>query len=88
MDMPPSPEHFTSIAQAFETHSDDGTHYATAEQWLDALTEYVKILNDDIGWPADESIAFVMGKYGAPITDAGQINVTAFIQMHLEGLSG
>jgi len=86
-DLPPSPEQLALIAQAFELHSDDGTHYATAGQWLDALTEYVSILNSAIGWSMDESVAFVMGKYGAPITQAGQISVVAFVQMHLEGSS-
>ena len=85
--MPPSPEQFASISQAFAQHTNDGTHYAAAGQWLDALTEYVTILNTDIGWSADESIAFVMGKYGTAITDAGDVSVTAFIQMHLEGIS-
>ena len=87
-DIPPSPEQFSSIAQAFALHENDGTHYATAIQWLDALTEYVAVLNTDIGWPADESIAFVMGKYGAPVAETGQVSAIAFIQMHLENSSG
>ena len=87
-DVPPSPEQFSSIAEAFALHENDGTHYATAMQWLDALTEYMIVLNTDIGWPADESIAFVMGKYGAPVTEAGQVSAIAFIQMHLENSSG
>jgi VCBS repeat-containing protein len=88
VDSPPSPEQFASIAQAFSTHENDGTHYATAIEWLDALTEYVAVLNRDIGWPADESIAFVMGKYGAPVTETGQVSAIAFIQMYLENSSG
>ena len=54
---------------------------------MDALTEYVTILNTDIGWSEDKSIEFVMGKYGTTITEAGEVRVIAFIQMHLEGLS-
>ncbi|MFC1739744.1 hypothetical protein ACFL1G_11970, partial [Planctomycetota bacterium] len=86
--IPPSEEQFASIGQAFAEHINDGTHYASAGEWLDALTEYVIILNTEIGWPLDESVAFVMGKYGTGITEAGDVGVTAFIQMHLEGLSG
>ena len=88
LDAPPSPEQFASIAQAFSVHENDGTHYATAIQWLDALTEYVAVLNRDIGWPADKSIAFVMGKYGASVTESGQVSAIAFIQMYLENSSG
>jgi filamentous hemagglutinin family protein len=85
---PPSDEQMDSIAEVFAQHSNDGTHYAAAGQWLDALSEYVAILNSEIGWPADESIAFVMGKYGTAITEAGEVSVAAFVQIHLEGLGG
>jgi hypothetical protein len=84
-DAPPSPEQFASIAQAFEAHVNDGTHYATAKEWLNTLTEYVTILNTEIGWQPEESIAFVMGKYGTAITESGDIGVMAFVQMQLEG---
>jgi VCBS repeat-containing protein len=86
--VPPSPEQFASIAQAFEQHTDDGTHYATAGQWLDALAKYTLILNSEVGWQLDESVEFVMGKYSTPITEAGNISVIAFIQLYLEGVSG
>ena len=87
-DAPPNNEQMASIAGALSSHQNDGTHYASAGQWLDALVEYVGILQRDIGWSADESVAFVMGKYGSPITEAGDINVTAYVQMRLEGVSG
>jgi hypothetical protein len=87
-DAPPTSEQMASIAGAFASHRNDGTHYAAAGQWLDALVEYTGILNSDIGWPMDKSIAFVMGKYGTALTEASDINVTAFIQMRLEGISG
>jgi hypothetical protein len=86
--MPPSDEQSAIIGQAFSEHVNDGTHYAAAGQWLDALSEYVGVLNTEIGWSADESVAFVMGKYGTGITEGGDVSVTAFIQMHLEGLGG
>ncbi len=85
--VPPSPEQFASISQAL-AGGGEGTHYATAGQWLDAFTEYVAILVGDIGWPADKSVAFAMGKYGPAVTEVGTISVTAFIQLYLEGLTG
>ncbi len=87
-DAPPTDEQMASIAGVFASHINDGTHYAAAGQWLDALVEYAGILNSDIGWSTDESVAFVMGKYGTAVTEAGDINVTAYIQMRLEGTSG
>ena len=73
---------------ALSTHSNDGTHYATAGEWLDALTQYVGILTTQIGWSADESVAFIMGKYASDITETGDLTTTAFIQMHLEAAGG
>jgi hypothetical protein len=84
--VPPSEEQMASIAETFAQHSNDGTHYASAGQWLDALAEYVGILNTEIGWQVDESVAFVMGKYCAGITEAGDVSTTAYVQMYLEGL--
>jgi hypothetical protein len=86
--LPPTPEQFASIGQAFSQHVNDGTHYASAKQWLDALGEYTMLLISEIGWSSEDSIAFVMGKYGPTVTEAGNISVIAFIQMHLEGTMG
>jgi len=87
-DVPPSPEQFASIGQAFAIHVNDGTHYATAKQWLDALAEYTMLLISEIGWSPDDSVAFVMSKYGPTVTEASDVGVVAFIQMHLEDLIG
>jgi len=87
-DVPPSPEQFASIGQAFAIHVNDGTHYATAKQWLDALAEYTMLLISEIGWSTDDSVAFVMSKYGPTVTEASDVCVVAFIQMHLEDLIG
>jgi hypothetical protein len=86
--VPPSPEQFASISQVFTLHVNDGTHYATAKQWLDALGEYTILLISEIGWSSDDSVAFVMGKYGPTDTETGNISVIAFIQMHLEDFAG
>ncbi|MBC8470902.1 MAG: filamentous hemagglutinin N-terminal domain-containing protein [Planctomycetes bacterium] len=86
--VPPSPEQFASIGQAFTLHVNDGTHYAAASQWLAALGEYTMLLISEIGWSSDDSIAFVMGKYGPAVTEDGGISVIAFIQMHLEDIIG
>ena len=87
-EIPPSSEQFASIGQVLALHSADGTHYAVARQWLDALTEYVSILVDNIGWTPDESVEFVMGKYGPAATEPGDVSITAFIQMYLENNAG
>ena len=39
-----------------------------AGQWINALTEYTAILNNEIGLPADDSVARVMVRYGDKLT--------------------
>ena len=87
-DLPPSPEQFASIGQSFTLHVNDGTHYATAKQWLDGLVEYTMLLISEIGWSSEDSIAFVMSKYGPTVTEGGNISTIAFIQIYLEGSAG
>ncbi|HUU19843.1 MAG TPA: hypothetical protein VMW72_22015, partial [Sedimentisphaerales bacterium] len=87
-DVPPSPEQFASIGQAFAIHVNDGTHYSTAKEWLDALAEYTMLLISEIGWSSDDSVAFVMSKYGPTVTETSDVGIVAFIQMHLEDISG
>jgi hypothetical protein len=86
--VPPSEEQISLIATALGEHTNDGTHYAAAGQWLDGLSEYVVLLNTEIGWPKNECVAFVMGKYCTAVTESGDVRVVAFIQMHLEGFGG
>jgi hypothetical protein len=67
---PVSEEQMALIAAAFADHTGDGTYYATAGQWLDALVKYVSILTNEMGFSAEDATAFVMDKYGAAINDS------------------
>jgi hypothetical protein len=85
-EVPISDEQMAMIAAALASHNDDGTLYAEASRWLDALAEYIGILNNEMGWPISNSIAFVLDKYGSPITQIGDVNLIAYIQARLTGL--
>ena len=67
---PVSEEQMALIAAAFADHTGDGTYYAAAGQWLDALVKYVSILTNEMGFSAEDAAAFVMDKYGAAINDS------------------
>jgi filamentous hemagglutinin family protein len=84
---PPSEEQMALIAAAFAEHTDDGTPYAAAGQWMDALAEYGSILTSEVGYSAEDSVA-VVDKYLAPITEAGNPALTAFVQASLAGAIG
>ncbi|MHC4214981.1 MAG: Ig-like domain-containing protein, partial [Planctomycetota bacterium] len=86
--VPPSEEQISLIATALSEHTNDGTHYAAAGEWLDSLSEYAILLNKEIGWPQNECVEFVMGKYCTAVTESGDIRMAAFIQMHLEAFGG
>ncbi len=84
---PPSEEQMALIAAAFAQHVDDGTHYAAAGQWMDALADYVSILSSEIGYPGEDLVAAVE-KYFTPITEAGNASLTAFVEATLAGAIG
>lgn len=86
---PPSEEQMAVIATALAQHRDDDeTYYAAAGQWLDALVEYIGILDAEMGWSVDEAVALVADKYVAPVTEDTDINLIAFVNMLLEATDG
>jgi len=86
LDVPISEEQIAMIAAALASHTDEGTHYAAAGRWLDALAEYVSILKDEMGWSADDSVTLVMDKYGAPIKESDDASLIAYVEARLAAL--
>lgn len=83
---PPSPEQLAAINQAIAMHVKDGTAYAAAGQWVDALAAYVGILRSEIGLSQADALAVAMGKYGSP--EKANEAVKAFIALRLAELAG
>ncbi|HEW79365.1 MAG TPA: hypothetical protein ENH34_05315 [Phycisphaerales bacterium] len=85
---PPSEEQMALIGQALARYRDisDGTHYAAAGQWLDALVEYVGILTTEIGLPEDEAVTLVANKYVVPAIEDGDASLIMFVQVRLAAL--
>jgi hypothetical protein len=81
---PVSEEQMTLIAAALADHKGDGTYYAMAGEWLNALVKYVDILINDLGFSAEDATALVMDKYGASIKDSDDAGIlVAYIDAHL-----
>ena len=80
-DAPFTPEMAASIATAFADNfnNPDMPQYATAMDYIDAFVQYVSILDTELGAPVGDSVAFVMGKYGAPITGSDNPNIGAYV---------
>jgi len=86
-DAPFTPEMATSIAMAFEGAA-EGTQYASAMEYIDAFVQYVAVLDIELGSPVDDSLAFVIEKYGAGITESDNANMAAFVATRLEAIGG
>ena len=82
-----SPEMATSIAMAFEGAA-EGTQYASVMNFVDAFVRYVAVLETQLGQPVDDSVAFVMEKYGSGIADSDNANIAAYVAMRLEAVGG
>ncbi len=83
---PPSEEQMAVIATAFADHTDDGTYYAAAGQWIDALAQYVGIMTE-LGYPAGDAVALAV-KYVAPVMETGDVSLTAYVEARLAVLGG
>ena len=59
-----------------------------AAQWLDALIDYVGIVNSEIGWPLADSVTFVTNKYVTPAAAKSDPVVAAYIEVRLAALGG
>jgi len=82
-DAPFTPATAASVAMAFEGAA-EGSQYASAMEYIDAFVQYAAVLDVDLGAPVGDSVAFVMDKYGAGITETDNANIAAFVAMRLE----
>ncbi|MHC4396243.1 MAG: hypothetical protein ACYS1A_11375 [Planctomycetota bacterium] len=84
---PFTPAMATSIVTTFADHVGDGTYYASAIEYIDAFVQYVAVLDAEMGsLVGDDSIAFVMSKYGTAMTESENSNMAAFVAARLAGL--
>jgi hypothetical protein len=84
---PISAEQMALIAAAFAEHVDDGTHYAAAGEWIDALVAYIHILTDEMGWSTSDALAQI-GKHIDPILTSDDVGLVTYLQMNLPVVGG
>jgi len=83
---PISAEQMDLIAVAMADIGEDDT-YAAAVQWLEALIQYVGILNDEIGLTPEHSI-MLASKYVELIKEEGNATVAGYLEVYLQALGG
>jgi hypothetical protein len=80
---PFTPEMGTTIATAL-TGAAEASQYATAAEYVDAFVQYIAILDTELGSPVDDSVAFVMARYGTGLTASDNANLASFIATRME----
>jgi hypothetical protein len=84
---PPTEEQMASIADAIARNSDPENAYTTAGAYLDALAEYVAVLNRELDLSGQESVEFVTTKYAGQLAETGNIGVAAYVAAVLADLA-
>jgi hypothetical protein len=84
---PPSAEQMASIAEAIASNIDTGSHYAASGRYLDALTRYVGILNKEMDFSREDSIAYA-SNYVSRLSGSQNAGLAAFLRARLAALEG
>ena len=82
-DAPLSEEQDAAIFVAIADGAGGSNEYALAKEYLDALAEYVGILNNGMDFSAAESTEFVMDKYIAPLAEGENVALVTFLAKRL-----
>ena len=85
---PPTEEQMASIADAIARNTEADNQYYVAGEYLDALVEYVGILNMEMGFSLEESVELAMNKYVGQLTDSGNVGLAAYVAARLAALGG
>jgi filamentous hemagglutinin family protein len=85
---PPTEEQMASIADAITRNTDKDSHFAVADEYLDALVTYVSILSSEMGFSTVESVQIVTDKYISRLTKDQNVGVAAFLAASLAALGG
>jgi filamentous hemagglutinin family protein len=83
---PPTEEQMASIADAIANNTEDDNQYYLAGQYLDALAEYVGILNMEMNFSIEESIELAMEKYVGQLADGDNAGLAAYVAARLVAL--
>jgi hypothetical protein len=83
---PPTEEEMASIANAIASNTDADSHYGVAEEYLNALAEYISILNSEMGFSMNEAVGFVTANYVDRLAVRGSLSVAAYVKARLAEL--
>jgi filamentous hemagglutinin family protein len=85
---PPTEEQMVSIADAIARNTDDDSYYAVADEYLDALVTYTRVMSSEMGVSTRKSAQFITYKYISRLTQDQNVGVGAFLEACLAALGG
>ena len=83
---PLTEEQMASIADAIASNAGADNQYGIAEEYLNALAQYISILNSEMGFSIEEAVQFATANYINPLAEHGNANVAAYITAKLAEL--
>jgi hypothetical protein len=83
---PITEEQMAVIANNFADHAGDGTYYAKAGEWIDALVAYVGIMNNQLRYSPDQSLAFA-NKYYGPQLDSNNAALASYVAARIASIN-
>ena len=81
--VPLTEEQEAMITVAIADGAENNAEYALAEEYLDALADYVAILNNGMNLSAADSTEFVLNKYIEPLIENENTNLAPFLAAKL-----
>ena len=84
---PPSEEQMTSIANALAQNAGANNQYAAAGKYVDALAQYVSVLNSQMGFTTDQAVQLATDKYVGPLGQTQNAGVAAYVAARLAALA-
>jgi hypothetical protein len=82
---PFTPEMETAIAMAFAENAgnEETPQYAAAMTYIEAFVGYVTVVETELGSPIDNTVEYVLAKYGGNLDAAENENIQAYVQARL-----
>ena len=75
------------ITNAMARDSGTRAHYAIAEEYFNALAEYVGVLHNDMGFSVEKSAQIVAKKYIDPLVARGDVGVASYAAARLDSVT-
>lgn len=86
--MTPTEEQMAFVVNAIANNTESNNDYDVAGQYLEALIEYVDILDREVGLPTNKAIELVTARYVNRLGQGNNVRIMPFITARLSAMRG